>query len=236
MKLYHGTDSSCLPSILHRGLLSRFETKDKGRWEKCPSKADLVYLTDAYPLYFAWNSSRQNDSHPVILEIDIPDSTAAQILYPDEDYIAQGMWERYRKTGEIDVLYGKPKDINELTRLVDPTQYRKYWLNSIQYLGNCATMEVPRLWIKRYAIVDLDICEYLSCVAGEPAICTMNYMIMRDYYRSIVSYIFDGSPIDDFFDKANIAAKLMTEEMITRQRIRVQEQRKAGVVVSNCSI
>ena len=51
MKLYHGCSVENLRSILLNGLRPRGYTKSN--WRKTPSRSDMVYLTAAYPFYFA---------------------------------------------------------------------------------------------------------------------------------------------------------------------------------------
>ena len=51
LKLYHGTSSRFLDRILKHGIKPR--GKGTSQWDKFPSRPDLVYLTTAYPFYFA---------------------------------------------------------------------------------------------------------------------------------------------------------------------------------------
>jgi hypothetical protein len=51
MKLYHGCSANDLLSIMTNGLCPRSDKKSN--WKKNPSRPDMVYLTVAYPFYFA---------------------------------------------------------------------------------------------------------------------------------------------------------------------------------------
>jgi hypothetical protein len=69
MKLYHGCSFENLRSIMTTGLHPRLEKKSN--WKKAPSRPDMVYLTVAYPFYFAlshkglaaWHRGRASDDN-----------------------------------------------------------------------------------------------------------------------------------------------------------------------------
>ena len=89
MLLYHGTSLKNLLKILSNGSIT--PRKGKGNWSKgFISRKGFVYLTDTYPLYFAYTAAKGKDK-PVILEIEVDESE----IYPDEDFI------RYNISNEI---------------------------------------------------------------------------------------------------------------------------------------
>lgn len=57
--LYHGTSSKYLPSILREGIKPRKLTRQSNWKTTIESRNDMVYLTNAYALYFAICSLRQ---------------------------------------------------------------------------------------------------------------------------------------------------------------------------------
>jgi hypothetical protein len=57
MRFYHGTSARRLTTILKDGIRPRLKTASN--WEKMPSRPDMVYLTVAYPLYFAMNPNEK---------------------------------------------------------------------------------------------------------------------------------------------------------------------------------
>ncbi len=79
MKLYHGCSVEHLRSILLNGLSPRADKKSN--WKKAPSRSDMVYLTAAYPFYFALkhkgivavveiDSARSSSRHYLLLGTD----------------------------------------------------------------------------------------------------------------------------------------------------------------------
>jgi len=68
MRLYHGTNSLFVEKCLKTGIAPRGFKKTN--WKDYPSRSDLVYLTDAYPFYFAICATKKKNQNPVVLEID----------------------------------------------------------------------------------------------------------------------------------------------------------------------
>jgi len=89
MRLYHGTSSKFLDSILRNGLVPRGE--NASNWEAA-SNADLVYLTKAYAMHFAANVACETESDILIVEIDTDLLPAQHSLLADEDAI----WSAWR--------------------------------------------------------------------------------------------------------------------------------------------
>ena len=68
IKLYHGTTTKHLDKILKQGITPRHDRPSN--WDKHPSREDMVYLTNAYAIYFAqvccdWEAGES----PVVLEV-----------------------------------------------------------------------------------------------------------------------------------------------------------------------
>ena len=90
--LYHGTSTKYLDDILSKGITPR-HNKGIGNWSGNPSHPLMVYLSDAYPVYFAQQSvnaynEKNCDSEkdePVVLEVIVD----TKRLYPDEDFLEQ---------------------------------------------------------------------------------------------------------------------------------------------------
>lgn len=85
MKIYHGTNGIFKEDILKNGLKPRGE--NIGNWEEYPSRIDCVYLTAAYPFYFAINTDADFDEL-LVIEIDT-DKLDQSLILPDEDLIGQ---------------------------------------------------------------------------------------------------------------------------------------------------
>ncbi|MDW9478975.1 hypothetical protein GOB57_09805 [Sinorhizobium meliloti] len=84
MRLYHGTSSRYLDTILEQGLVPRGEAQSN--WPAA-SSPDHVYLTNAYAMYFAQSSRIDHSEDLVVVEIDtdlLPDQKS---LHADEDTV-----------------------------------------------------------------------------------------------------------------------------------------------------
>src|SRR3990172_3590894 len=112
MKLYHGTKYKFLDIILKYGLAPR--TDKKSNFEDLPSHPEMVYLSTAYPWYYAV-LTEEGLGKGVVFEIDL-DILDPSKLYPDEDFIVQTLNEQ-NKEQEIE-----HSDIRENLLL-----YQAYW-------------------------------------------------------------------------------------------------------------
>lgn len=84
MRLYHGTSSRHLESILTHGLQPRGE--GKSNWDAA-SSGEVVYLTKTYGLYFASHARKSIDEDMLIVEIDTDLLPSQEPLLADEDAI-----------------------------------------------------------------------------------------------------------------------------------------------------
>jgi len=88
MKLYHGTTSLRLQSILADGIRPRSTTG--GNYSKYPSRPDLIYLTQSFPFYFGVNAIAPGNldvEKVLVLEVD-GDKLNHDLFLPDEDFVA----------------------------------------------------------------------------------------------------------------------------------------------------
>jgi hypothetical protein len=174
MKIYHGTSARQLDAILEKGIVPRKATKHKGNWDKFPSRPDMVYLTTAYPLYFGICALNETEDTCVVFEIDL-DKLSEYRLYPDEDFIAQGLKDienhkKYRKNLE---------------------RWKGLWQKSIEHLGNaCYLGTIPKEAITRYAVFNNKKRPHISMTALDPTISIINYSVMGWQYREIVAWLF----------------------------------------------
>ena len=179
--LYHGTSTKYLNDILSKGITPRH--KKESNWSGNPSHPLMVYLSDAYPVYFAQQSvnaynEKNCDSEkdePVVLEVIVD----TKRLYPDEDFL-----EQYHR------IAPQWKDAVEKTTMQERTIYFKQNLldykddyqTSLFGLGNCCHKGVikPKN-IVRYSILDYN--EILNY--SDPAINLQNYQLLGGRYRMI---------------------------------------------------
>lgn len=82
MRLYHGTSSRHLDTILEHGLVPRGDTPSN--WPAA-SSAERVYLTNAYAMYFAQSSRKDRSEDLLVVEIDTDLLSDLSRLQADED-------------------------------------------------------------------------------------------------------------------------------------------------------
>ena len=139
MKVYLGIAAKHLNDVLENGIRPR--GRKKSCWSKFPSRTDMVYLNKTYPFYYALQA---DDKEVVVFEIDL-NKLNQELLFPDEDFIAQAVKQKHETLGDI--------HIGIRDRIED---YQQYWKISLDELGNCSykgTIEPSH--IKRYCIAQL---------------------------------------------------------------------------------
>lgn len=195
MKLYHGTTSRWLQKILAKGIHPR--GKRKSIWDQYPSRTDMVYLTTAYPLYFAINAIEDNEKS-LIVEID-SDLLDQSLLYPDEDFITQVYMQQGPAELELSVAH---KHVRRRLK-----QWQHLWAKSVESMGNCCYKGiVPASAITRYCLFDAAARPAISAMAMDPCISILNYMLCKEKYTGLVAWLFG--------DKNNLA-DLGTESFST---------------------
>jgi len=183
MKLYHGTSSRHLGSVLKEGLKPR--GRKKGNWKSFPSRKDMVYLTNAYAPFFAIQGSKGKEK-ALVLEIDT-DLLDFDRLYPDEDFIAQAL--AYQTKRPLDEVHEEVKKELE--------GYQHLAMDSLERLGNCSHKGgVPASAISRYCLIDCVERADIGMMSMDPSISIMNYKFCGSKYRSVISWLFGDR--DDF--------------------------------------
>jgi hypothetical protein len=186
MKLYHGTSSRFLKDILEKGLQPR--RKGKGNWKQYPSRSDMVYLTTAYPFYFAMGT-KEDGELCLVIEID-SDRLDQELFYPDEDFVSQAIGG---SEGYQSIHSSIKKNLNK---------YRHHWKLSIENLGNCCYKGVvPSEAITRYCLFDSKQRSQLSFCMLDPTISILNYKIIGKHkYTNLVQWMFGDTPklLSDF--------------------------------------
>jgi hypothetical protein len=178
MKLYHGTSIRYLREIIKNGLLPRNETGNSN-WEgDIKSKTGFVYLTTAYPVYFAMAICKEKEDL-VIIEVNVDTDE----LYPDEDYIAQCLKKHDPELKHI--------DLKEINPLVELECYRKYWKDSLERNGNVCIKGVEPGGITRFQTIPHDDMFLIMATGGDSAPIPMNYFICGEYYRECIRVLFD---------------------------------------------
>ena len=193
MKIYHGTHYKNLNTILKSGLTPR---KDKeGNWEKYPSHSQMIYLSLAYPFYFAL-SAGEKISKGVVIEIDT-EQLDENNFYPDEDFVFQKLEQQGQEGAEH-------TDIKE-----NIESYQEYWEMSLNCFGGfCYKGTIPPSAFTKYCIVDFKQRKKLSFEMLQPIISLLNYKLRGDTYEGLVKWCFGYIPtlpyIEDIIDLDDI--------------------------------
>jgi hypothetical protein len=204
MKLYHGCSAKDLQSIMANGLCPRAEKKSN--WKKNPSRPDMVYLTVAYPFYFALC----HDGFAGVVEIDTKGLDRKQ-FFPDEDFLTNLFVLRDGK--ELG-----PKRRGEIRIMLHT--YGEYWKHSVQYQGNCCYRGmIPPHHITRYCIFDPKARPALAAeISGDPLINLTNYSVKGTSYRQLVAWMFEDRKVLPMVAEAKeyleLAQRLQNAEQI----------------------
>ena len=175
MKLYHGTNEDYFPQIMVKGLQPR--GKRKSHWEQYPSRNDMVYLTVAYPFYFALNTKGMG--RPIVLEIE-SEELNEELLHPDEDFVVQSL---AKKPKHIEKIHNDIKNNLE--------SYQQHWQLSIENLGNCCYKgNIHKAAIKRVCLFNPKARPTIATMVLDPTISLMNYQFMHAKYTSLVAWMF----------------------------------------------
>lgn len=182
MRLYHGTSGRLLRTILENGLWPRGEVGD-GNWKEFPSREDMVYLTDAYPFFFAVNNC-ENEDFCVVFEVETG-LMVEELLHPDEDFVAQTLAHQRNKS--LSEIHEKVKGELEF--------YQHHWKDSLERLGTCAYQDViePKA-ITRYCKFHPSQRVELAMNMMDPSISLMNYFLLADKYRNLTQWMFGDVP------------------------------------------
>ena len=214
MLIYHGTSFKNFDSILNNGIDPRSDRKSN--WEEYESRDDMVYLTLAYPFYYA-ACVTENDDPLVVFEIDCGKLDVSN-LYPDEDYIAQGISHQTGKSLK-DVHFDIRDNIDE---------WKDLWESSLDKMGNvCHKGNIPISCVTRYAIVDpKEFNPHIYIDLLDPSITPINYMIKGEYYRNLVNWFFGDREklpqIDEakqFLEHARLVGK---DDFVKMQKDRIE--------------
>ena len=175
MKLYHGTSERNLEKLLKDGLAPRGEGITN--WKEYPSRPDMVYLTQAYALYFAISASDTDTERCLIMEIDTTKLNQTK-FFPDEDFLAQ-------EAGSL-MMHEFFRD-----NIFD---HKKRWKDSLLQLGNVAYRgKVHPYAFSRYCLFDAKVRPEIAMNALDPTISIMNYKFCGPKYRRLISWLFEDT-------------------------------------------
>jgi hypothetical protein len=186
--LYHGTSAKVAERALREGLKPRSAEGVRSNWKRTiESNPETVYLTDAYPLYFALNC---DSKAPAIIQLDV-EKLNTLWLVPDEDVLEQA---------------GRGQDGLQGTMKQRTRTYRKRlpgyvatdkWETSLQAMGTCGSMQpIPAEAIAQVAFIDAAKAPTLCFGASDAMICLQNYRFCGAKYRNLTNQIF-GLPLEE---------------------------------------
>jgi hypothetical protein len=176
MKLYHGCSAKDLPSIMTNGLCPRQDKQSN--WEKNPSRPDMVYLTVAYPFYYALCQ----EGLAGVVEIEATGLDRKR-FFPDEDFLTNAITMHGGK--ELEPCW--QEDIRDMLHI-----YGDYWKDSLRHLGNCCYQgTISPHYITRYCIFDPKTRPALAAeISGDPCINLGNYETKGKSYQQLVAWMF----------------------------------------------
>lgn len=183
MRLCHGTSSRLLDKIMRDGLKPRGSRG--GNWSEHPSHPAMVYLTDAFALYFAnmavWREKR-NRGKQMFVEVDLGRLDESR-LFPDEDLIGQALAHERKWSLQKAQRYA----------LRNLEQWQHCWADAMKHMGTLAHLgPVPPSAITRCAILDVKANPHLEMLMDPTGTSPMIYKCMGEEYRSIQRWVFDG--------------------------------------------
>jgi len=199
MKLYHGTSEQNFREIMSQGRLKPRRDSKKDNWDTTiKSRNDMVYLTNAYGLYYAinaisetdWDNMNSKPTYAVILEIDT-NALDQRLLCADGDALEQI----------------KRHDKNELPgswsiarrKIYYQEMCHKYrWDQSIQTTGLCAYLgTIKREAFSRVAMINVRAQSELCFQAFDMTIDARKYSGIEGVkYRTLSRWIFGDSPLE----------------------------------------
>jgi hypothetical protein len=179
--LYHGTSTRHLPSILKHGLQPR-KIHGNSNWKgDIESKPDFVYLTDAYPVYFAFSVAAGKHNLAIIrVEIDEND------LFPDEDYLALCL--------KAHDPFFKNVPLSMINPAVNPADYKQYWVQSLEHNGKAACKGVGPKAITGHVVIPRKRLDIILATGGDAVPSPLPYKIMGHMYRNLIAEMFSKGP------------------------------------------
>jgi len=181
----------------------------------------MVYLTTAYPFYYATMNPKERRC--VVFEID-----AARLderrLYPDEDYLFHRMLQRDGKT---------PTREQHRRLCADLDLFQRLWPNSLTLLGNCAYLgTIPRRAITRYCHFDSALRPELASYCMDASISFANYEQQGKQFEKVVAWFFGDRKVLPMVAEAETAEErqFWVAQSKDRTGIEVVELRQPSAV------
>lgn len=180
-KLYHGTSTHYLRDILKDGLQPRNVTGSTQFEHTLESRDDAVYLTTAYPLYYAANSVR-NESGLLLVEVDTA-FLDPELFMADEDGLAQtrAQWDNLPEHW----------DLRQVTAYYRDRAHKYRAEETLAALGVCSYQgSIPVAAISRLATLTTTDAARLILSGIDPTITVGNYRYLGALFEATVPWFF----------------------------------------------
>jgi len=212
MKLYHGTSEQNFKEILSQGRLKPRRDSKRDNWNtKIKSRDDMVYLTNAYALYYAinaisevdWDNMHSKPTYAVILEIDT-NTLDQRLLCADGDAL-----EQIKRHDKNELPGNWTVDRRKIYYQEMCHKYR--WDQSIQTSGLCAYNGViKRESFSRVAMIDVRLQSELCFQVFDMNIDARKFSGIEGVkYRTLSRWIFGDLPSESdkkFLGELSISA------------------------------
>ncbi len=178
--LYHGTSTKHMEGILKNGLLPRDKTGNSNWDGPVESKAGFVYLTTAYPVYFAFCTAKEENEDLLILRVKVKVAD----LYPDEDFVAMFYHTHFPRFQKM--------PLNEVNQYVDMETNKFLAQDSLNLNGKVAVKGVPAKNITGHVVIPQKNLNAIMSLGGDSVPVPLAYRFMGDLYRRTTEALFDG--------------------------------------------
>ena len=222
--LYHGTSTANMAQILKEGLKPRSMT-GRTQWSDFPSRDDMVYLTTAYPWYFAVNAALgKKNLDAAVYQIDLR-CLAKQKMHPDEDWIAQSVAQT--RNVPLDSVH------DQVRRTIE--SYQEYWRMGLKAMGTVAHKGViPADAIVQVVTFDMKKRPEIMLSITDPTITPINYMVKGWFYRQLVDWTFKQCDELPQVPEMEMNQKAGLNQEMCRQSLRLwrsESQRRDGFLI-----
>lgn len=165
--IFHGTSEKFAKQIMKEG----FKANINHNWN-VKSKGSFVYFSYAYAPFY---SMKHDTNKLAIIKVSIE----CKDLYPEDDFLMR--------------VLGHPIYTQEELNNVNFRMYKKFWKESLEYMGNvaCKPNKIKILGVTYFNGEKM----LYKC---DPVISPMNFKILGEYYKEFTEHIFNGREITSF--------------------------------------
>jgi hypothetical protein len=197
--LYHGTTAARHDSIAENGLLPRCLSRIAATCVRNPnvgpahafgeSSPDHIYLTSAYPLFFAEQALHENDVYKTVIYEINTELLEQDKFCADEDVLI--LWLRQAAGQLVEGGVTGDKAISMFLQDHRKDMHKVSAERSLEAMGTCAYRgRIPLYAIRRALFISLDATAELIMRGMDPVINLQNYAILGKDYEESVQWMF----------------------------------------------